>query len=202
MTKPRSRKHSIADVRLAIEKVGTSPKAIADELNCSRGTVYGYLKIPELKAFYESKKGGQVESKKQFSKVAFEAAIKDSHGIKAAVCVAVGCSRQTLDNYLSDYPDLKGQLELARAGLVAKATNALIVDIDNPGTDRHQRAYMHVLNTIGKDEGFIVRNEVTGKDGAALLDIPADLVKQIEASGLNLVEVLRNFVALPPPEAV
>lgn len=198
-----SQKYSVADFRLAIEAVGASPAAIARELNCTRGTVYSYLKrFPELKAAYEALKGGQVEDKPQFPKEKFIEAIQKSHGVKAAVAAGVGCSRQTVDNALAKWPELVEQFEAAKAELVGKATSALVDDIENKDSDGHTRAYMFVLKTLGKDEGFVERSEVTGADGAALLDISPEIAEQVKKLGLNLNEVLAHFLSFPKPEGV
>jgi len=184
-------------MRRAIDTAGADPTRIAARLGCSRGTVYTYLrKYPELKAAFEQKKGSQVDERKQFSKEAFEQAIKDSHGIKAAVAGAVGCSRQTVDNYLRDNPDLGEMMDAARSGLVGKAVSALVSDIDNKASDGHQRAYMFALRTLGKDEGFTERQEVTGADGAGLLDLDEGTVKLIEKMGLDLAEVGKQFASM------
>lgn len=191
------KKYSIADFRLAIERAGASPAAIARELSCTRGTVYSYLKrFPELRTSYESAKGGAVADNPQYPKEAFEAAIKTSHGVKAAVAAAVGCSRQTVDNALAKWPELAEQLDAARSLLVSKATSALVDDIENGASEGHVRAYMFVLKTFGKDEGFVERSEVTGADGSPLVDVPADVINQINQAGLNVAEVLKNFAAM------
>lgn len=196
-------KYSIADMRLAIERVGASPAAIARELNCASGTVYSYLKrYPELKAAFEKAKGGEVDEKPLYPKEVFEMAIKDSYGVKAAVAAAVGCSRQTVDNALERWPELREQFDSARSMLVSKATSALVSEIDRPGSDGHTRAYMFVLKTFGKDEGFVERSEVTGADGAGLLDVSPEIAEQVKALGLNLNEVLKHLVSFPKPEGV
>jgi hypothetical protein len=196
-------KYSIADMRLAIERAGASPAAIARELNCVTGTVYSYLKrYPELKAAFEAAKGATVEDKPQFPKELFEKAIKESHGVKALVATNAKCSRQTVDNAFKRWPELVDQFEAAKAELVGKATSALVNDIEDPKSDGHQRAYMFVLKTIGKDEGFVERSEVTGADGAGLLDVSPEIAEQVKALGLNLNEVLKHLVSFPKPEGV
>lgn len=196
-----SKKYSIADFRLAIEAVGASPKAIADELGCTRGTVYSYLRrFPELKVVYEKAKGAQVEDKPLYPKEKFEEAIKLSFGVKASVAAAAGCSRQTVDNAFERWPELREQFDLQRSTLVSLATNSLVNEIINSKSEGHTRAYMFVLKTLGKEEGFIERNEVTGADGAALLNISPDIVKQVDELGLNLNEVLKNLVAMRQAE--
>jgi predicted transcriptional regulator len=192
-----NKKYSVADFRLAIERAGASPAAIAKELACTRGTVYSYLKrVPELKAAYEQAKGGAVEDKPQYPKEVFEKAIKESHGIKAAVMAAVGCSRQTVDNAFERWPDLKEKLDVARAALVSNATSKLVQDVNERESKNHFQAYMFVLKTFGKDEGFVERSEVTGADGAALMDVSPDVLQSIKDAGLNVAEVLKNFAAM------
>lgn len=191
-----ARRYSVADVRIAIEKAGASPKAIGDVLGCSRGTVYSYLKIPELKAAYEAAKGATVEDKPQFPKEAFERAIKLSFGVKSAVASMVGCSRQTVENALERWPELVEELATAKAHLVGIATGALIDDIQDRTSPGHQRAYMYALKTQAKDEGFVERSEVTGADGAALLDVSPEVLKQMKDLDLNINEVLTNLIAM------
>lgn len=199
MAKANNKKYSVADFRLAIERAGASPAAIAKELACTRGTVYSYLKrIPELKAAYEQAKGGVVEDKPQFPKDLFEKAITGSMGIKSAIVKRAGCSRQTLDNAIERWPELGIMITEERSRIVDLAESKLLSQVDAG----ELRAILFTLETMGKDRGWSKRTEVTGRDGAALLDIPADLVRQIKDSGLDLVEVLRNFIAMPPPEMI
>jgi hypothetical protein len=108
----------------------------------------------------------------------------------------VGCSRQTVENALDRWPDLNEQLATAKAHLVGMATGALIDDIQDRTSPGHQRAYMYALKTQAKDEGFVERSEVTGADGASLLDISPDVMQQIKDLDLNVNEVLRNLVAM------
>lgn len=191
-------KYSIADFRLAIEEVGASPAAIAKRLNCVPGTVYSYIKrYPELKAAYEAAKGATVEDKPLYPKELFEKAITNSMGIKSAIVKRAGCSRQTLDNAIERWPELGTMIEEERSRIVDLAESKLLQQVDAG----EMRAILFTLETLGKDRGWSKRTEVTGRDGAALLDVPPELIKQIEASGLNFVEVLRNFVAMMPAGA-
>ncbi len=183
--------------REVIEQVGASPAAIAEAIGCSRGTVYAYLrKYPELKAAFEQKRGAAVADQVQFPKESFEKAIKESRGVKAAVAAALTCSRQTVDNALERWPELREQLDAARSGLVAKAASALAKDVEDRNSDGHQRAYMFVLKTLGREEGFAERQEITGADGAALFDLSPEVVKAVEEMGLDVKEVKRQFESM------
>lgn len=186
--------YDLRHFRETIETVGASPAAIAREMGCSRGTVYAYMrKYPELKAAFEKARGAAVAERTKFDKEAFEKAIRESNGVKAAVAAAMKCSRQTVDNALERWPELREQLDTARSSLVAKATSALVADIESANREGHQRAYMFVLRTLGKDEGFTERQEVTGADGAALFDLSPEVAKLIADMGMDVSEVARQF---------
>ena len=73
-------------------------------------------------------------------------------------------------------------------------------DIEDKSSDGHQRAYMFVLKTFGKEEGFVERSEVTGADGAGLLDVSPDVLKQMKDLDLNINEVLTNLIAMRQAE--
>lgn len=198
MTKKKTQKYDITDFRRAIAdpEIGADPTKISERIGCSRGTVYTYLrKYPELKTAFEARKGEGIKEQAQFSKEAFEAAIKKAHGVKAAVAGAVGCSRQTVENALERWPDLQERLDVARSGLIGDAVSALKKDIDTPLNDGHQRAYMFVLKTLAKEE-FTERQEVTGADGAGLLDLPPETVRLVEAMGLDIGEIKKQFVGM------
>lgn len=196
-----TRKYDVTSVRLAIEAAGASPARIAEELGTTRATVYRYLKLyPELQAAFEKAKGGAVASRRQYSRSVFEAAIRGSHGIKSAVAAAVGCSRQTVDNALREWPDLIDLLEAQRGKLVDQAVSALARDISDPTSEGHQKAYLFALRTLGKNDGFAERTEVTGADGAALQFEP-ETMKLIAAMGLNTSQVVQQFEQMIRAEA-
>jgi transposase-like protein len=182
----------LASVRKAIEKHGTIA-AIARALNCQRSTVYKYLRdYPELQAAFDKKNGGEKtiiaaadDSRTAHSKEAVLAAIKASKGIKSSVMAALGCSRGTVDNYLSRWPELKDELEVARSSLVQVAASALVTDLENPASKGHQPAYMFVLKTIGKEEGFVERSEVSGPDGKNLFSLPPEVLRMAEMIGFD-----------------
>jgi len=190
-------KYAVSDVKAAIEAEGAAPARIAKRLGCSRTTVYGYLrKYPELKRVYESLKGEPISDQVQYTRAAFETAIEHSHGIISAVAAAVGCSRGTVENALERWPDLRERLEAQRGGLVALATSALVNDLKNAESDGHQRAYMFTLKTLGKDDGFSDRREITGADGAGLLEMSPEVTEMIRRMGLDTAEVVRQFESM------
>jgi transposase-like protein len=172
------REYDLASFRKAIEEHGTVA-AIARALGCQRGTVYSYLrKYPELQAAFDKKNGSETaitpaadDSRTAHTKDAVIAAIGKSRGVKASVASALGCSRQTVDNYLKRWPELQEAFEAERSALVAISVSALAADVQNSESRGHQAAYMFVLRTLGKEDGFVERVEATGADGKSLFEI-------------------------------
>lgn len=199
----KKRAFDVTSIRLAIEKQGANVQAIAEAVGCTRGTVYAYLRnhLELQEAFVKARDGKAIEDKTQFSKEAFIKAIKESRGVKASVAAAMGCSRQTVDNALVRWPELGELFDSARSSLVASAVSALADDVENKESKGHQQAYMFVLKTLGKDEGFTERTEVTGADGVALLDLSPDVVKLVQTLGLDMAQIVKEFEGMVRAEA-
>lgn len=179
--------------RLAIEKVGTRASALAAELGISRTTVYAYLnKYPALKDAFEGARGEAVDERAQFSREAFVKAIEGSRGIKTTIAARMGCSRQTVDNALERWPELRAALKDERESIVDLAENKLLKAVANDD----MRAVLFVLETLGKDRGWSKRTEVTGADGGALFGLSAEVQGMIQSMGLDVSEVVRQFEAM------
>ncbi len=201
------REYDLASVRKAIEEHG-SIAAIAKALGCQRSTVYSYLrKYPELQAAFDKKTGGGDkamvaagdDSRTAHTKEAVLKAVATSRGIKASVAVALGCSRGTVDNYLGRWPDVKDAFDASRSLLVNTAVSALAKDVQNADSKGHQSAYMFVLKTLGKDEGFVERSEVSGPDGRSLFELPPDVLRLAEMIGFDWTSVgnqLANMIRM------
>lgn len=190
------RKHDIAEIRMAMREAGGSVSKAAKLLGCQRSTVYGYLrKYPDLAS-------EPVMDKAQYPREAFEAAIRGSHGIKAVVAERVGCSRNTVDNAMERWRDLAEMLDAERSKLVSMAVSGVVSDIESTDSDVRQRAYLFVLKTIGKNDGFTERTEVTGADGQALFNLSPETVQLAKAMGMDMSEVARQFEKMVQMAAV
>ncbi len=188
----KKRAHSIAEIRAAIERAGKSPTAIARELGCSRTAVYGYLRdYPELKAAYE-KQGGTVTAKEQYPREKFEKAIAGSRGIMQAIADKAGCSRQTLYNALKKWPELAESIRVESEALVDLAESRLVTQVENGEI----RAILFTLETKGKDRGWTKRQELTGADGEALLQLSPEALAQAKALGLDVRQIALHFEAM------
>lgn len=179
--------------RLAIEKVGAKPSALAKELGVTRTTVYAYLnKYPALKDTFEGARGAPVDERAQFTKEAFTKAIEGSRGIKTEIARRMGCTRQTVDNALARWPELREMLKDERESIVDLAESKLLNAVANDD----MRAILFTLETLGKERGWSKRTEVTGADGAALFGLSPEVVEMIQAQGLDMSEVVRQFEAM------
>lgn len=185
------RQYDLQSFREAIEAHAPDKQAIADAMDCSRSTVYAYLrKYPELQAAYDGVTDEGVQSRPQFSKEKFEKAISGSKGIKSAIAVRVGCTRQTVDNALERWPDLAKMLESERGDLVDYAETKLLALLAKEDV----RATLFTLETLGKSRGWTKRTEVTGPDGERLftredMELAAEL-------GIDMSEAVEQFRAM------
>ncbi len=182
--KRAARKFSIADIRLAIHEVGSSPAELAKRLGCSRGTIYKYLRLPELAEM----RTDPPKSRPQKTREAVEAAIRGSRGIKQRVAEALGVTRQTVDNYFVLWPDLMSVFEDERNALIDRAESKLAEAVEAGD----MRATIFTLETLGKSRGWARRTEVTGADGEAVV-ISRQTLEMIQSMGLDAGQVVREF---------
>lgn len=92
-----------------------------------------------------------------------EALIKHN-GVMLYAAEACGCSRQTLWRFIRDNPELQEIKENATEELVDLAEKQMQKAIE-AGDMKTVRWY---LERLGKDRGYVTRQETTGKDGEPL----------------------------------
>ena len=83
-------------------------------------------------------------------------AIKQAQGIKAAAAQALGCSRQTVTNYIDRYPAVKAAYDEAVQSTIDLAQSKLIALVER----EEWPAIRFLLVTLGKDRGFTERTEI------------------------------------------
>lgn len=164
MTNKRS--YSIADVRAAVERVGASVSAVANELNCSRSTVYAYRRrYPEIAKIFNVDEVQGVRGP-QYTDEQMVRAITGSMGIKSAIASRLGCTRQTVDNRLAQSDELRTLFEAERGRIVDLAESKLLLLLNREEPDA--RAVFFTLKTLGKARGWTERHEVSGAGGGDL----------------------------------
>lgn len=97
-------------------------------------------------------------------------AIQKSNGLITHAARKLKVTRQTVKNYVDKYPEVKAALDEMRDVLIDEAESALVSAVKR----KEAWAISLVLKTIGKERGYVERQEVTGKDGAP---IPVAIVK-------------------------
>jgi hypothetical protein len=91
-------------------------------------------------------------------------ALQRTNGVQAAAAVLLGVHRNTIQNYLKKYPEVKAEYEAQRETLVDLAEQKLFQKVK----DGDWNAIRFVLATLGKNRGYAERSEVTGADGRPL----------------------------------
>jgi hypothetical protein len=82
-------------------------------------------------------------------------AIQAAKGIKATAAQSLGCSRQTITNYIDRYPAVKAAYQEAKDTTLDLAESKLIALVER----EEWPAIRFMLVTLGKDRGYIERQE-------------------------------------------
>jgi len=89
------------------------------------------------------------------------AAIKANKGMVYNAAKALDCHVQTVYNYRDKYPAVRKALDAEKNSFVSLAYLRLFEAVDRGDS----WAVPFVLKTLGKDQGFTERQEVTGNNG-------------------------------------
>jgi hypothetical protein len=109
---------------------------------------------------------------KRLKKANVLAAIKTAQGNLAAVARAYGVSRQAVQKFVANDPELTEATNEARETMLDNAESKLYTEAMNGNT----AALIFLLKTQGKKRGYIERAEVTGADGKDLNTGPAVVI--------------------------
>lgn len=90
-------------------------------------------------------------------------AVTEARGLLTVAAVKLGCSVDTIENYMKRYPEVERARHYAREGLLDFAEGQLFRNIANGDTT----SIIFYLKTQGKKRGYIehLRQEITGQDG-------------------------------------
>lgn len=91
------------------------------------------------------------------------AALQHTKGMMFLAAKHLGCTHDTILNYCKRYPSVQAAKDAARGEMVDLAEQKLFQSIKKG----EAWGITLCLKTIGKDRGYVERQEVTGKDGAA-----------------------------------
>jgi predicted transcriptional regulator len=91
-------------------------------------------------------------------------ALRDTKGLVSLAAKRLGCSAQTVRNYVERYPTVQQTLHDEREAMVDIGELALYKSVQ----DGEAWAVCFILKCLGKERGYVERAEYTGKDGAAI----------------------------------
>ena len=91
-------------------------------------------------------------------------AVKKSYGIINGAAVALGCSRQTVENYIRKYKAVKDAYSEANEITLDFVETEFLKKIKSGDTT----AMIFYLKTKGRQRGYIERHELTGVDGGSI----------------------------------
>lgn len=119
------------------------------------------------------------------------AAILAFRGNYTRIAAVLGRSRRSVEQYIQYDPLLRELREDVR--------NSVLDEIEDGYMDEalhgDNRARQYFLSTLGKDRGYTIRNENTGKDGE-----PIHLQSKVDMSGLSNEALLELMNAATPKE--
>ena len=113
---------------------------------------------------------------KHISVPEYEAAIVASHGLLAGAARRLGCSRTAVDKAVKRHPTLKHAVDAARAEILDLAESRLFEAIN----EGHKPTIMFFLSTLGKDRGYVTRQEVSDAsfDASTVASMPDEELAQ------------------------
>ena len=116
-------------------------------------------------------------------------AIYACYGIKTDIARRLKVVRQTLDNYLTEWPELLHDLKQAKEGLLDEAETALAKRVKKGDT----RAIIFALETLGRDRGYQKRTEITGANGRPVLELSPELSMLMAEIGVSGSDIIRTL---------
>lgn len=104
--------------------------------------------------------GKQVYTAEQVCK-----ALEEARGGKFLAAERLGCTEETIRNYEKRYTSVR-QVATKYKG---RRVDVAELKLDAAVLNAEPWAIKYVLSTLGKDRGYVERQEVTGKDGEGIL---------------------------------
>jgi molybdenum-dependent DNA-binding transcriptional regulator ModE len=91
-------------------------------------------------------------------------ALEETKGMKTLAAKKLGCSYNTVQRYINEYPTVKEAYEQAHNTM----GDAVELKLYDKAMSGDTTAMIFMLKTKFKSRGYVERQEVTGQDGSAL----------------------------------
>lgn len=105
------------------------------------------------------------ESREKYTAQTFIDAIPGSAGIVSSIALKVGCDWHTAKKYIDNYPTIKQAYDDECERVLDMAETELYKAIKSGDA----QMIKYFLSTKGKRRGYVERQELTGKDGGAIV---------------------------------
>ena len=169
-------KYTTKKVITALKKAEGNISATSKILGCTPATTRRYIKkYPAVKKVANSFPKTKGSGKEKYTQKRVIEAIMEAKGILAVAVRKLGCTRQTVYNYIKKYPGVKDFYDEANESNIDFVENKLMLAIN----DGNITAMIFFLKTKGKARGYVERREVTGADGAPVK------VKMVSLGGID-----------------
>ena len=129
-------------------------------------------------------------AREQYTAEQVAQAIKKSRGILTGAAQALGCSRQTVDNYIKKYKSVKDAYHEARETTIDFVETKLLKNIDSGDTT----AMIFFLKTIGRGRGYMERVENRNYD-IDLSKLSNEQLERVAAGEDPLQVVIDGYVS-------
>ena len=129
-------------------------------------------------------------AREQYTAEQVAQAIKKSRGILTGAAQALGCSRQTVDNYIKKYKTVKDAYAEARETTIDFVETKLLKNIDSGDTT----AMIFFLKTIGRNRGYMERVENRNYD-IDLSKLTNEQLERVAAGEEPLQVVIDGYIA-------
>lgn len=117
-------------------------------------------------------------------------AVTKSRGILTGAAQALGCSRQTVDNYVKRHKKVRDAYDNARETTIDFVETKLLKNIDSGDTT----AMIFFLKTIGRSRGYVERVETRNFD-IDLSKLTNEQLERVAAGDDPMMVVLDGYIA-------
>jgi hypothetical protein len=117
-------------------------------------------------------------NKHRYSAQQVAEALTETKGMMFIAAQRLGCSQETVRKYCLKYPVVQAAKDAQRGMMIDTAELKLWQSIQNG----EAWGITLCLKTIGKDRGYVERQEVTGNDGAPLWEPTSGLAALLEVA--------------------
>lgn len=98
---------------------------------------------------------------KGYTKAKVLAAIKGSAGIRTTIANRLGCTWGTANKWANYWPETREAMQHEKESVLDLCEGTLFKAVQEGDTGSAK----WILSTMGKDRGYVERQEITGKDG-------------------------------------